>query len=410
MIKKYFNYNEFYNLINSILYNSFGVSANKISNIYEDSNYEYFKFRRAIWPNFDNEHEDNINNIYNLNKGSIGIIKSNLKFITIIITFPSDISDDILIIDPFLEEKPNEDFILNLFNDNNLDKNLLDTISFYYNSLPINNLSTVISILNTILETFIQKYDKSNMYHINFDKNKIELLNFGNRINTEFYDDFYKKYKLYLNEIFSCIKLGKIQEGTKTLKLYLKLIGFSKDISIDKLKHNLYILNSKFESCLLNEKIPTSHIHYMYLKIETLIQYENNKLILEKLPFKILKYYCNLSTNYNLQNYSYTIRNAIEYINLNLDSELSLSSISSYIDKNSSFLSNQFKKETGKTITSYIRERRIEESLRLIHNPELTIQEISQIVGIHDLSYFSKLFKNTTGVSPSQYRLQKSID
>ena len=278
MIKKYFNYNEFYNLINSILYNSFGVSANKISNIYEDSNYEYFKFRRAIWPNFDNEHEDNINNIYNLNKGSIGIIKSNLKFITIIITFPSDISDDILIIDPFLEEKPNEDFILNLFNDNNLDKNLLDTISFYYNSLPINNLSTVISILNTILETFIQKYDKSNMYHINFDKNKIELLNFGNRINTEFYDDFYKKYKLYLNEIFSCIKLGKIQEGTKTLKLYLKLIGFSKDISIDKLKHNLYILNSKFESCLLNEKIPTSHIHYMYLKIETLIQYENNKL------------------------------------------------------------------------------------------------------------------------------------
>lgn len=406
MIKKNFNYNEFYNLMNSILYNSFGISTNKISNIYEDKNYTHFKFRRTIWPKFDNLSQDDMTNIYNIKKGSIGIIKSNMKFITIIITFSNDISDDILVTDPFLEEEPNEDFILSLISDNNLNKNLIDTISTYYKSLPINNLVTVISTLHTILEAFIPKYDRSNMYHINFDKNKIEDLNFGNRINTEFYDNFYKKYKLYLDEIFSCVKLGKVKEGTKLLKLYLQLIGFFKDMSIDKLKHHLYALNTKFESYLLNEQIPVSHTHYIYMKMEDIIQSENNKSNLEKLPFKILKSYCTLNANYNLQNYSYTIRNVIEYINLNLDGELSLSNISSRFDKSSSFLSNQFKKETGITITSYIKERRIEEALRLIRNTELTIQEISQIVGIYDLSYFSKLFKSTTGVSPSQYRLQ----
>ena len=51
-----------------------------------------------------------------------------------------------------------------------------------------------------------------------------------------------------------------------------------------------------------------------------------------------------MSNNFNLQNYSLTVRNAIEYINLNLNMELSLSSISEVLDKNPSFLSNQFKK------------------------------------------------------------------
>lgn len=412
MIKKYFNYNEFYNLMNSILHNSFGVCINKISNISKDKNYTYFKFRKTIWPNFDSAFQDDIDSIYNFKKGSIGVIKSNMKFITIIIALPDEISNNILIVDPFLEDEPTEDFISSLINDNNLDKNLIDTISTYYKSLPVNNLVTVISTLHTILEAFIPRYDRSDMYHVNFDKNKIDHLNFGNRVNEEFYDNFYQKYKLYLDEIFSCIKLGKVKEGTRFLKLYLQLIGFYNDTSKDKLKHNLYTLNTKFESCLLHEQIPVSHIHYVYKKMESTIQTESNKLNLEKLPFKILRYYCNLNKNYNLQNYSYTIRNVIEYININLDSELSLSSISSHLDKNSSFLSNQFKKETGKTITSYIKERRIEESLRLIRNSELTIQEISQIVGIHDLSYFSKLFKSTTGVSPSQYRLNinQSID
>lgn len=87
--------------------------------------------------------------------------------------------------------------------------------------------------------------------------------------------------------------------------------------------------------------------------------------------------------------------------------ELSLSSISEVLDKNPSFLSNQFKRETGKTITKHIQETRIEKAITLLTTTDLSIQEISESVGINDLSWFSKLFKKIVGVSPTQYRATK---
>ena len=118
----------------------------------------------------------------------------------------------------------------------------------------------------------------------------------------------------------------------------------------------------------------------------------------------MVRRYTHLISNYNLKEYSYTIREAIEHINFNLQSNLSLSTISISIGKNASFLSRKKKKETGKTVTKYIQEKRIEEAIRMIANTDMTIQEISHSVGIDDLSWFSKLFKSITGVSPTKYR------
>ena len=167
------------------------------------------------------------------------------------------------------------------------------------------------------------------------------------------------------------------------------------------------MLNSRLESSLLKSSIPGSHVYLLYKKIEVQIKNEVSLSSLEKLPYKILKNYCLLSNNFNLQNYSLTVRNAIEYINLNLNIELSLSSISEVLDKNPSFLSNQFKRETGKTITKHIQETRIEKAITLLTTTDLSIQEISESVGINDLSWFSKLFKKIVGVSPTQYRATK---
>ena len=40
----------------------------------------------------------------------------------------------------------------------------------------------------------------------------------------------------------------------------------------------------------------------------------------------------------------------------------------------------------------------------MLSSTDLTIQEISHLVGIDDLSWFCKLFKNITGVSPTKYK------
>lgn len=399
-----FNYRDFCNLLISILESSFNISTTKICDVNDFNNYIDIEFRKIIWPDYNHMSSYTMNELSQMRQCALCVLKSTVEFTTIIFSFPKEISNDILIIGPFLEIEPNDEFIDNLLKKNQFPETLRKTFSTYYSSLPVVNSINVISTLHKLLGAFISSYDASSMYYIDFSENKPKLTNYNYHYddNSEFYIEYHKKYKSCLEDIFKCIRSGK--EATEVLSNYIELTGILKDNSIDKVKNNLYILNTQFESELLKEQISPAQVRQLSIKNQNEIEGENTRIKLVKLPYKMLKRYTNLITNYNLKEYSYTIRDTIEHINFNLQSNLSLSTISKAIGKNPSFLSNQFKKETGKTVTKYIQEKRIEESIRMLANTDMTIQEISHSVGIDDLSWFSKLFKNITGVSPTKYK------
>ena len=104
--------------------------------------------------------------------------------------------------------------------------------------------------------------------------------------------------------------------------------------------------------------------------------------------------------------YSEHTQNTIKYIQDNLACDISLEQISHYVHVSESYLSRTFKKECGYSITEYITTLRIEKSKDLLANSDLLTYEISELVGIHDPSYFSLLFKRYTGLSPKEYRNQ----
>ena len=399
-----FNYNDFYNLLTSVLESSFNISTTKISDVNDFNNYIDIEFRKIIWPDYNHANPATMNDLLQMKKCALCIIQSSMEFTTILFSFPNEISNDILIFGPFLEVKPDDEFISNLLVKNDLPINLKQTLLTYYNSLPVVNIMNVISTLHKLLESFISDYDPSSMYYVDFSKNKPKLNKYVYNYNndTKFYIEYHKKYKSYLNDIFNYTRYGK--DATEILSNYIELTGILKNNCINKIKNNLYILNTQFESELLKETISPAEVRKLSIKNQNKIESENNRIKLIKLPYKMLRDYKNLLLSYNLKEYSYTVRSAIEYINFNLQSNLSLSIISSYIGKNASFLSNQFKKETGVTITRYIQEKRVEESIRMLYSSDLSIQEIAHSVGIDDLSWFCKFFKNITGVSPTKYK------
>ena len=49
-------------------------------------------------------------------------------------------------------------------------------------------------------------------------------------------------------------------------------------------------------------------------------------------------------------------------------------------------------------------DRRLEKSSQLLRETEKSIKEITSDVGYNDQNYFSKLFKNKYGLSPTEYR------
>ena len=67
-------------------------------------------------------------------------------------------------------------------------------------------------------------------------------------------------------------------------------------------------------------------------------------------------------------------------------------------------LKRRFKAATGTTLIEYLQNLRIEEAKRLLESGHMPVDEISVEVSYEDPSFFRRLFKRCTGLTPSQYR------
>ncbi|NUU76735.1 response regulator [Paenibacillus xylanilyticus] len=97
-----------------------------------------------------------------------------------------------------------------------------------------------------------------------------------------------------------------------------------------------------------------------------------------------------------------------QYIKHHLEDDLSLTRIAQEVSLNPSYLSRWYKRITGKGISEYIYDRRIERSKELLLGSTCKMHEISAKVGFSDQHYFYRFFKKAIGCTPQEYRDQKS--
>lgn len=100
------------------------------------------------------------------------------------------------------------------------------------------------------------------------------------------------------------------------------------------------------------------------------------------------------------------VQNAITYIHEHLNENIQLQSIADAMFINKSYLSRVFKESTTLTTSEYINLERVRIAKRYLTVSGLTIDEIAHIVGYNQISYFIKVFKKHTELTPLQYRKQ----
>lgn len=98
------------------------------------------------------------------------------------------------------------------------------------------------------------------------------------------------------------------------------------------------------------------------------------------------------------------VRLAVQYIENNFDKPLSLEVVAAEVNLHPVYFSNIFKKETGQNFTDYVTNCRIEKAKELLREGELNINEIASSLGYGNARYFSRLFKKTVGIKPTEYR------
>lgn len=84
----------------------------------------------------------------------------------------------------------------------------------------------------------------------------------------------------------------------------------------------------------------------------------------------------------------------------------SLTELASLLHYDLYSLSREIKRQTGKTYTQLVQEKRLAQAVFLLKNTDRTVDQIAGAVGYENMGYFHRIFKEAFGVSPRNYRLQ----
>ncbi len=100
----------------------------------------------------------------------------------------------------------------------------------------------------------------------------------------------------------------------------------------------------------------------------------------------------------------YKLRRVKEFIDENLEEDLSLAEISAVAELSQFHFARSFRKTVGLTPQQYVMRQRIERAKLLLSNAELPIVEISLRTGFKNQSHFTTLFRKFTKLTPKSWR------
>ncbi len=102
--------------------------------------------------------------------------------------------------------------------------------------------------------------------------------------------------------------------------------------------------------------------------------------------------------------YNDFIHFATTYIKDNIKNDLRVSNLCAALHVSKNFLYKSFRENRGCTVNEYINKQRIKQAQKLLRETDKTSYSIAESVGIPNYTYFCKLFKKITGLSPTMYR------
>ncbi len=317
----------------------------------------------------------------------------------------------VLCIGPFLSLKISEQRLLEIAEENSLSpqKHSFRYLSEYYAGLPIFSDNEPLSImLNVFCEkiwgspTFLTKdITKDSPADMPFSKSMLNLEPSDTLMNKKAIEQRYS----FENEMIRAVSLGQPHMEDRFHSAFSN--SFFEQRAADPLrnaKNYGVIMNT-----LLRKAAEKGGVHPIYLD-QTSSEFAKkieNLSVLSTIPSlmkEMFLTYCRLVRRHSLRKYSPVVQKSILIIDADLSADLSPNVLAKSQGITLGYLSAVFRKETGKTLSRYILERRIEYAEYLLSTTGLQIQTISLHCGIMDAQYFSKLFKKLLGKTPMQYR------
>jgi YesN/AraC family two-component response regulator len=206
------------------------------------------------------------------------------------------------------------------------------------------------------------------------------------------------------NRLMEQVRKGQLQKARQDFTIFPQTFLDRRTDPVRDARNYTIILNTLMRKAAEQGGVPPVYIDRVStefaLRIESTTHWDRFMALWQEM----LVAYCKLVQKQATAIHSPLVRKVISRIDLDLASDLRLAPISRALNVNPSYLSTLFRRETGKTLTNYVTEKRMEHGAFLLQSTNLSVAVIAQRCGIADDNYFAKLFRRHHGLSPTQYR------
>ena len=389
--------------IRQILSDSFNIETHYFPSPYENLDKIDRGFRHLVWKQ--DNHTTPISNMAELAKGyHLLIIQSTLDFYNLVALIPREgRASDLITVGPFCDHVMSEQDLNHTMQQHHFPADYISLARHFYYSLPAADMQNLTATFRHLLIAFDRNFENVVPEFIDYSEKRHHFLSSDEIMHNFTYDES-ENYAAHLNAFLSALLNGDSEESLDKLKLLLNFLAYDSITSANQMKKILNFLNVSCCSRMLTTQIHPGFVFECHDHFEWRIENTDERASLLQLPLEISRKYSLLVRNRSLSEYSYLVRNVMNYVTLHISEELNLSSIADYFHKNPSYISGQFSKETGESLTTYIQKERMQTAIRYFNTTNMSVAEVAGSVGIHDFGYFTRLFKKHIGRSPSQYK------
>ena len=238
------------------------------------------------------------------------------------------------------------------------------------------------SISETISKRYFQEIDSINQY-----AGIEEFFNIESKLVFEIYHLEAAKAKKSLHEIIDVLSIRFGKQLIKVVRQYFT------------------VLSSIVARKLLDNQVPSKKAFAFNLACTDMI--ENHMKDAEFLQFAddLIDFYVYFIADRKQPTFRHqTVNKVIMYINDELENDLTVESIAANFHISTSHLSRIFREHVGITLVEYLNVRRVEESQYYLRHTNKSITSISDQFHFCNQSYFTRIFKKYTGVTPKHFR------
>lgn len=101
--------------------------------------------------------------------------------------------------------------------------------------------------------------------------------------------------------------------------------------------------------------------------------------------------------------YSLQVEQAVAYVERNYMDDISLEKCAEITGVSYTYLSREFKKETGMRFVEFLNRKRVNRAKSLLIRNDVAVKRIAELSGFRNYNYFFKVFKEIEGVTPSEF-------